>query len=77
MTEYAEQSPDQLYVNQKNVLSIDDYETSNVGLAAVGQLFSEFDDQDGSYTTHQIYIRDYVELLHDLNSSEIGELRHG
>jgi len=69
--EYALEHPDQLYVNQKNILSISGHETSDVGYAFIRELKESFSENNGQYTFHQTYIKEYVDVLYNYHHKQV------
>lgn len=51
--EYVREYPDQVFVNQSNLFSVDDYDVEEVGYQAAVVLGEEIDDTSGSYTIHE------------------------
>jgi hypothetical protein len=53
LKEYVSEYPDQVFVNQNNLFSIDDYNVEEIGYFAAIILDENIADNSGSYTTHE------------------------
>jgi hypothetical protein len=76
LKKYISEYPEQVFVNQNNLFSLDSYELEEIGYAATIILDKRIDDTSGSYTIHEESMsqcigmtRTYYESRLDLNPS--------